>query len=80
MSPGAICGTLDDIEIHHLRSVKGGRVKTKTHAQWTGSFSRKSIPLCKSHHVQLHAGNLSHEDAKRLSVYKGKIHNNKDKN
>lgn len=78
--PCAICGTLDNIEIHHLRSVKDVRVKTRTYAQWTGGFLRKSIPLCKSHHVQLHAGNLSHENVKRLSIYKGKMHNNKGKN
>lgn len=78
--PCAICGTLDNIEIHHLRSVKDVRVKTRTYAQWTGGFLRKSIPLCKNHHVQLHAGNLSHEDIKRLSMYKGKMHNNKGKN
>jgi len=77
--PCAICGTLDNIEIHHLRSVKDVRVKTRTYAQWTGGFLRKSIPLCKDHHVQLHAGNLSHENAKRLSIYKGKIHDNKRK-
>lgn len=75
----AICGTLDNIEIHHLRSVKDVRVKTRTYAQWAGGFLRKSIPLCKDHHVQLHAGNLSHEDVKRLSIYKGKIHDNKRK-
>jgi hypothetical protein len=66
--------------MHHLRSVKDVRVKTITYAQWTGAFLRKSIPLCKSHHAQLHAGNLSHEDIKRLSIYKGKMHNNKKKN
>jgi len=77
--PCAICGTLDNIEIHHLRSVKDVRVKTRTYAQWTGGFLRKSIPLCKDHHVQLHAGNLSHDDVKKLSIYKGKIHDNKRK-
>lgn len=77
--PCAICGTLDNIEIHHLRSVKDVRVKTRTYAQWTGGFLRKSIPLCKDHHVQLHAGNLSHDDVKRLSIYKGKMHDNKRK-
>lgn len=76
----AICGTLDNIKIHHLKSVKDVLVKTRTYAQWIGGFLRKSIPLCKSHYVQLHAGKLSHEDVKRLSIYKGKMHNNKEKN
>jgi group II intron reverse transcriptase/maturase len=77
--PCAICGTLDNIEIHHVKSVKDVRVKTRTYAQWTGGFLRKSIPLCKNHHVQLHAGNLSRDDVKRLSIYKGKIQNKKGK-
>jgi len=78
--PCAICGTLENIEIHHLRSVKDVRVKTRTYAQWTGGFLRKSIPLCREHHLQLHAGNLLREDVNRLSIYKGKIYNNKRKN
>ena len=70
--PCAICGTLDNIEIHHIRSVKDVRVKTRTYAQWVGAFSRKSIPLCKVHHNMLHAGKLTRDDEKRLSKYKGK--------
>jgi group II intron reverse transcriptase/maturase len=70
--PCAICGTLDNLEIHHIRSVKNVRVKTRTYAQWIGGFNRKSIPLCKEHHILLHAGKLSHEDVNRLSSYKGK--------
>jgi hypothetical protein len=54
-------------------------VKTRTYAQWMGGFYRKPIPLCKEHHLQLHAGELSKEDVKRLSKYKGKIYNSKEK-
>jgi len=43
--PCAICGTLDNIEIHHIRSVKDVRVKTRTYTQWVGAF-RKSQYLC----------------------------------
>jgi len=71
--PCAICGTLDNIEIHHIRSVKDVRVKTRTYTQWVGAFRRKSIPLCKEHHYLLHAGKLTRDDVKRLSEYRGKI-------
>lgn len=74
--PCAICGTLDNIEMHHIKSVNSVRVKTRTYAQWIGAFHRKSIPLCKEHHKLLHAGKLSHEDATKLSKYKGKLKNN----
>jgi len=71
--PCAICGTLDNIEIHHIRSVNDVRVKTRTYTQWVGAFRRKSIPLCKEHHYLLHAGKLTRDDVKRLSEYRGKI-------
>ena len=70
--PCAICGTLDNIEIHHIRSVKDVRVKTRTYTQWVGAFRRKSIPLCKVHYNMLHAEKLTKDDVKRLSKYKGK--------
>jgi hypothetical protein len=71
--PCVICGTLDNIEIHHLKSVNSVRVKTRTYAQWTGAFQRKSIPLCKEHHMLLHAGKLSHAEITKLAKYKGKM-------
>lgn len=75
--PCVICGTFDNIEVHHLRSIKNVNVKTGTHAQWIGDFRRKSIPLCKKHYVLLHAGKLTSDDVKKLFVYKGKQKNRK---
>jgi len=63
---------MDNLEIHHIRSVKNVRVKTRTYAQWVGGFERKSIPLCKAHHSLYHAGNLSRVDIERLAKYRGK--------
>ena len=70
--PCALCGTIDDLEIHHIRSVKDVRLKTRTYAQWAGGFLRKSIPLCKDHHVKLHSGKLSKDEINILSSYRGK--------
>lgn len=70
--PCTLCGTLDNIEIHHIRSVKNIRMQNRSYEQWVGSFYRKSIPLCRVHHMQLHAGNLSKEDVKKLAIYRGK--------
>jgi hypothetical protein len=58
-----------NLEIHHIKSLKNVRVKTRTYAQWIGGFYRKSIPLRKEHHLQ-----LSREDVNILSMYKGKIY------
>lgn len=68
----AICGTTDNIEMHHISSVKNVRVKTRTYAQWAGAFLRKSIPLCSDHHIALHCGKLSKSDVTILSKYKSK--------
>ena len=70
--PCVICGTMENIEIHHIRSIKNVRVKTRTYTQWVGGFQRKSIPLCKTHHMMYHAGKLSRTDIKKLSEYRGK--------
>ena len=70
--PCVICGTMKNLEIHHIRSVKNVRVKTRRYAQWVGGFERKTIPLCKGHHQMYHAGKLSRDEINKLSKYKGK--------
>lgn len=70
--PCVIRGTLDNIEMHHVRYVKNVRVKVRTYAQWEGAFRKKSIPLCSGHHVALHSGKLSRGDIEKLAQYKGK--------
>lgn len=70
--PCAICGTMENLEIHHIRSIKNVRVKTRTYAQWTGGFERKTIPLCKEHHIMYHSEKLSKGEIIKLSQYRGK--------
>ena len=77
--PCVICGTMDNLEIHHIKSVKDVRVKTRTYTQWIGGFYRKSIPLCRKHHLQLHKRELSRKDINKLSMYKGKIYDSNEK-
>jgi group II intron reverse transcriptase/maturase len=74
----AICGN-SQVEIHHIRSVKDVRGKYtapdgRTFQQFRGAFLRKSIPLCKEHHVALHAGRLSLAEFDRLAAYRGKMY------
>jgi hypothetical protein len=68
-----ICGTTENIEMHHLRSVKNIRVKTVTFSQWKGAFLRKSIPLCSGHHIVYHNGKLTKDEINILAKYKGKM-------
>lgn len=66
------------VEIHHIRAVKDVRGKyyapeTRSFAQFRGAFLRKYIPLCKKHHVDLHAGRLSLAELLSLAAYRGKM-------
>ena len=75
----AICGS-KPVEIHHIRSVKDVRAKYAsqgisgvTFQQWIGAFNRKSIPLCRIHHKDLHSRRLSLEQLNILADYRGKM-------
>ena len=75
----AICGS-KPVEIHHIRSVKDVRAKYAsqgisgvTFQQWIGAFNRKSIPLCRIHHKDLHSRRLSFEQLRILADYRGKM-------
>jgi hypothetical protein len=76
-----ICGSTN-IEIHHVRSVKDIRAKYISkdnpkigisYQQWVGSYLRKSIPLCKHHHMDLHAHRLTLDQLNKIAAYKGKL-------
>lgn len=59
-----LCGSTNQIEMLHIRSVKDvrGKMLTKSgasYAQWVGGRKRKQIPLCKYHHGLLHSGKLT---------------------
>jgi len=68
-----LCSTKNNVEIHHIKSVKNVRMRSRTYDQWVGGFYRKTLPLCNKHHVMLHANNLSAEEIKKLADYKGSM-------
>lgn len=49
-----ICGTRDNIEWHHVNSIRTGRVTGFT--QIMKQINRKQIPLCHKHHVEVTKG------------------------
>ena len=67
-----LCGTNNNIEMHHIRYVKNVRVKAHTYAQWEGAFNRKLIPLCSNHHLAYHNGTLTKDEIQKIAEYKGK--------
>lgn len=70
-----LCGSSNQVEMHHYRTVKDVRAKLRTgdltFAQWEGAVKRKQIPLCKYHHDLYHKGQLNYGDIKEISKYSG---------
>ena len=70
-----LCGSPNQVEMHHYRTVKDVRAKLRTgdltFAQWEGAVKRKQIPLCKYHHDLYHKGQLNYGDIKEIAEYSG---------
>ncbi|KWV45704.1 hypothetical protein AS156_23375 [Bradyrhizobium macuxiense] len=52
--PCAICGSPDDVEMHHVRHVRKG--KNTGFAAIMSALNRKQVPTCQSCHQKIHAG------------------------
>ena len=68
-----ICGSNNQVEMHHVRSVKDVRHKmwtgNATYEEWAGAMRRKQVPLCQYHHRCLHGGQLLHWYLKRIAEF-----------
>lgn len=51
-----ICGTTEDIQMHHLRHIRKMGAAVKGFAKLMAGINRKQVPLCHEHHVAVHAG------------------------
>jgi hypothetical protein len=72
-----LCGTSENIQMHHIRSVKDVRAKmTKKNAsfeEWKGAYIRKQIPLCQYHHALYHHGKLLNYELNYISRYSANL-------
>lgn len=55
-----ICGTTKDVELHHIHHIRKGKVIG--FSQIMNQLNRKTIPLCKTHHLEVH--NHKYDDIK----------------
>jgi len=50
-----ICGSGNNVEMHHIRKVAEVRNKVRTgnatYVMIEGAFKRKQVPLCQYHHI-----------------------------
>lgn len=69
-----ICGSTNNLEMHHLRKVNDVRSSYKSldlsYKKWVGSLQRKQILLCKYHHMMLHRGQLLHYEVRIINSYR----------
>jgi nicotine oxidoreductase len=78
-----ICGSLINIEMHHVRSIKilrSGKTNKDFFTRQMAAINRKQLPLCSDHHIQLHNNTMSEEDLnkfKKNTARKKKKNNNK---
>ena len=64
-----ICGSKDNVEMHHVRKIKGIRNKRDVDffTKQMAIINRKQIPLCRKHHEGLHLNTWTHEETQ---IYK----------
>lgn len=60
-----ICGTTENVEMHHIHSIRKGKVVG--FAQVMKQLNRRTIPLCHTHHMAAEKGLLS--DIKKEDLY-----------
>jgi len=54
--PCVVCGSSENIEVHHVRSLRKRPQKGNFLEDMMPKMNRKQVPLCKSCHLQVHSG------------------------
>jgi len=55
--PCVICGATEDIQMHHIRSLIDIKKSNNPIHKYMVELSRKQVPLCRRHHLEVHSGN-----------------------
>lgn len=55
--PCVICGVTEDIQMHHIRSLMNIKKSNNPIHKHMVKLSRKQVPLCRRHHLEVHSGN-----------------------
>jgi retron-type reverse transcriptase len=61
----AVCGTTENVEMHHIKHIRKGKITG--FAQVMKQINRKTIPLCATHHREVHQG--KYDDIKLSDLY-----------
>ena len=56
IGPCTVCGSPDNIEVHHVRALKHISKKRDWLSMTMAKFARKQVAVCKSCHIKIHKG------------------------
>lgn len=63
-APCAICGSYEEVQMHHVRALKDIAKSTNAVHRHMIAITRKQIPVCRKHHLEIHGGNWSNKPSK----------------
>lgn len=69
-SPCEVCGSFDDVQMHHIRPLKDIAKTTNAIKRHAIAIQRQQIPLCRKHHLAAHKGNWSNKPARLINETK----------
>jgi len=52
--PCKLCGSTENVEMHHVRHIRKGNLKGFT--KFMAAINRKQIPVCRKCHMNIHYG------------------------
>lgn len=55
-----ICGATQDIEMHHVRHIRGGNKDKSAFTRFMSRLNRKQVPVCSKCHKNIHRGAQIH--------------------
>ena len=67
-----MCGNPNDIEMHDVKHLSKGVVKTTGFTALMSTLNRKQIPVCKGCHVKIHKGLYNGMKLNELHVKKSR--------
>lgn len=62
------CGSMDRVEMHHLRHIRTINVTLNPFDKMLARINRKQVPLCRSCHLDVHAGRYHGKSLKHLKT------------
>ena len=63
-APCDVCGSLEDIQMHHIKAIKDQKYFKNKLTQYIKAIESPQIALCRKHHLQIHKGSWNNSPMK----------------